>query len=93
MHFDGVANREGDGVGIWIISPKVGKSKLFSYKLFFYCTNNVGEYKALIFGLQNLKKLGDRIIVVYEDSKMVDRKLEVNIKTNALGCMLIVMLS
>jgi len=68
MHLDGAANRESVGAGIWIINPDIGKSKLCSYKLVFDCTNNVAEYEPLILGLQNLKKLGARRIVVYRDS-------------------------
>lgn len=50
---------------MWIIIPKIGKSKLCLYKLEFDCTNNMAEYKALILGLRNLKKLGAKIIVVF----------------------------
>lgn len=48
MKFDGVVNKEGAGAGVWIMSLEVDKSKLYSYKLSFECTNNVAEYKALI---------------------------------------------
>lgn len=46
MHFDGAASRE--GVGVWIVSPVVGKARLYSYKLVFYYTNNMEEYEALL---------------------------------------------
>lgn len=51
MHFYGATNREGAGVRIWIIILEVGKLKLCSYKLVFYCTKNLAEYEALILGL------------------------------------------
>lgn len=51
MHFDRETSREGAGVGVWIIKPEVGKSKLCSYKLVFYYNNNVVEYESLILGL------------------------------------------
>jgi ribonuclease HI len=50
MDFDGEVNKEGLGVGVWIISPDT-TSKLCSYKLPSDCTNNMVEYEALIFGL------------------------------------------
>jgi ribonuclease HI len=54
MSFNGAINKEGEGAGVWINPPKLG-SKLFSYKLAFYCTNNMVEYEALILGLRVLK--------------------------------------
>ena len=70
MEFDGVVSKEGDGVGIWIISPKNG-SKLYSFKLTFNCTNNVAKYGALILGLNILNDLKAKRIIVNVDSKLV----------------------
>ena len=70
MSFDGVVDKEGEGVDIWINPPRVG-SKLCSYKLIFYCTNNMAEYEALILGLRTLKELGAKRIVVHKDSGLI----------------------
>jgi hypothetical protein len=70
MSFDGAASMEGAGVGVWINPPNIG-TKLYSYKLVFYCTNNMAEYEALILGLKTLKELGARRIVVHGDSELV----------------------
>ena len=56
MSFDGVADKEGVGVGV-LIKPPIGEPKLFSYKLHFKCTNNMVEYEALVLGLKVLKDL------------------------------------
>jgi len=70
MNLDGVACREGAGVGIWINHPK-GDSKLCPDKLVFECTNNMAEYEALILGLKVLEELGAKIIVVHGDSDLI----------------------
>lgn len=44
MDLDGAVSKEGAKAGIWIRPPK-GEPKLFSYKLYFDCTNNVAEYE------------------------------------------------
>ena len=56
MYFDGSISKEGDGVGIWIISPN-RYSKVYYFKLTFECTNNVAEYEALLLGLNALEDL------------------------------------
>ena len=56
MSFDGAVSKEGVGAGVWI-RPPTGEPKLFSYKLYFDCTNNVAKYEALVLGLRSLKDL------------------------------------
>ena len=75
MDFDGVVSKEGAGEGIWIRPPK-GEAKLFSYKLYFDCTNNVAKYEALVLGLIFLKNLGDKRIYIYGDSELVIKQVE-----------------
>jgi ribonuclease HI len=70
MIFDGMVNKEGVGVDIWVSHPEMG-IKLCSYKLAFECTNNVAEYEALIQGLKVLKELGIERIAVCGDSELV----------------------
>jgi hypothetical protein len=52
MHFDGSCSNEGNIVGIILISP-VGKVHNFSYRLEFFCMNNVIEFEALLLGIEN----------------------------------------
>jgi ribonuclease HI len=66
MNFYGATSKEGARVGAWIIPPRTG-SKVFSYKISFDCTNNMVEYEALILGLNTLKELGAKIILVNGD--------------------------
>jgi len=68
MDFDGAISKEGDGARVWIISLKFEKSNTYSYKLAFNCTNNVLEFEALILGLQLLKRVGAKRILVHGDS-------------------------
>ena len=75
MGFDGVVSKEGARVGVWIIPPK-GTSKLCSFKLAFDYTNNVVEYEALILGLNALKELKAKRIVVHGDSELIINKVK-----------------
>jgi ribonuclease HI len=68
--FDGAVSREGVGSDVWINPPKV-VSKLCSYNISFYCTNNMVEYEALILGLRNLKELGAKRIAVHGDFELI----------------------
>jgi ribonuclease HI len=70
MIFDGVVNKEGAGVGVWINPPRLA-TKLCSYKLAFDCTNNMVEYEALILGLKDLKEMGAKRIVFDGDSRFI----------------------
>ena len=75
MHFDGVVRREGAGVGVNIIGPYCIKKKLFSYKFYFKCTNNVAEYEALILGLKIMKELQAKRVHIYGDSEFVIKQV------------------
>ena len=70
MDFDGVVRKEGAGAGIWIRPPQ-GEPKLFSYKLYFDCTNNIAEYEALVLGLKVLKDLKAKKIYIYGDLELI----------------------
>ena len=70
MDFDGVVSKEGTGEGIRI-RPLEGEPKMFSYKLYFDCTNNVAEYEALVLGLKVLKDLQARKVYIYGDSELI----------------------
>ena len=45
--------------------------RLYSFKLVFYCTNNGVEYEAFILGLNILKDLREKRIVLHGDSKLI----------------------
>jgi ribonuclease HI len=70
MSFDEAASREGARDSVWINPAKI-RTKLFSYKITFDCTNNMAKYEALVLGLKTLKEFGSRRIVVHGDSKLV----------------------
>lgn len=70
MDFDGAVSKEGVGVGIWI-RPLEGEPKLFSYMLYFDCTNNITEYQALVLGLKILKNLKAKKIYIYGDFELI----------------------
>jgi hypothetical protein len=50
LFFDGSACREGQGVGIVLISPR-GAIFEQSVRLEYFCTNNQVEYEAIMLGL------------------------------------------
>ena len=50
LHFDGVANVVGSGIGVVLVSPK-GQQTPIAVKLGFDCTNNMTEYEACIVDL------------------------------------------
>lgn len=77
MDFDGAVGNDGAGIGIWVRSPlfvpnRVPSSvRVCSYKLGFECSNNEAKYEALIASLKILRKLNEKRISVYGDSKLV----------------------
>jgi hypothetical protein len=50
LYFNGLVCKDGQGVGIVLISPS-GSEIEMSSRLNFHCTNNQTEYQALLFGL------------------------------------------
>jgi ribonuclease HI len=50
LFFDGLACREGQGVGVVLISPR-GVVCETSARLEYFCTNNQDKYEAIILGL------------------------------------------
>jgi hypothetical protein len=50
LFFDGSACREGQGVGVVLVSPKEAIFEQ-SVRLEYYCTNNQAEYDAILLGL------------------------------------------
>jgi ribonuclease HI len=70
MHFDGSCSSEGNIAGIILYSP-MGKLHNFSYRLEFSCTNNVNEFEALLFGIENAYNLGYGYLSIFGASELV----------------------
>ena len=83
MYSDGSINKEGYGVGIWIISPN-REFKVYYFKLTFECTNNVAEYEGLMLGLHDLKDLQGKRIDVFGDSELVVNQVNDSYQTKHL---------
>ena len=72
MSFDGSYGKAGSGSGIWIHNLNKGHA----YKLDFPCTNNIAEYEALLLGLNLLKYLGAKKVLVQGDSELIIRQIK-----------------
>ena len=70
MHFDGAVNSRGAGIGVILITPD-GEMIPMAKKLDFEVTNNQAEYEAFIFGLEALRNVGEKNVIVYGDSMLV----------------------
>ena len=84
MYFDGSISKNGDGAGVYIISP-IRDFKALYYKLTFECTNNVAEYKALLLGLNDFKDMGAKRIEVFGDLELVINQVNDSTKQNLPG--------
>ncbi|XP_075665519.1 uncharacterized protein LOC142635206 [Castanea sativa] len=70
VYTDGAFNRNGAGIGIVLITPeKLVMEK--SLRLGFVATNNEAEYEALLAGAQMVRHLGEEIVELYCDSRLV----------------------
>jgi len=66
LYFDGSVCKDGQGVGIIIVSPNGAESRLD-----FYCTNNQTEYEVLFFGLIMFHSVEEKHVEAYVDSLLV----------------------
>ena len=80
MHFDGSKMKEGAGAGVVLKSPK-GDTTEYVLQIHFNASNNVAEYKALLYGLHIAKDIGVKHILCYGDSDLVQHQLN-----QTLGC-------
>jgi len=76
MSFDGSCRKDGSGAGIWVVNTRSNHVECHSYRLNFQCTNNIAKYKALILGLQLLKKLGAKRIPIQGDVELIIKQIE-----------------
>jgi ribonuclease HI len=70
IFFDGSACREGQGVGVVLVSPR-GVVFEQSIHLEYFCTNNQAQYKIILLGLQILSSMGIKHVEAFVDSLLV----------------------
>jgi hypothetical protein len=70
LFFDGSVCREGQGVGIVLISPR-GVVFETSAHFEYFCTNNQAEYEVVLLGLQILSSMGVKHVETFSDSLLV----------------------
>jgi hypothetical protein len=70
MHFDGSHSKEGNGAGIILDSP-VGKNHNLSYRLEFFCSNNVAKFEDLLLSIENTLNIGCGHLSVFENFELV----------------------
>jgi hypothetical protein len=70
LFFDGSACREGQGVGVVLVSPR-GAIFEQSVRLEYFYTNNQAEYEAILLGLQILSSMGVKHVEAFGDLLLV----------------------
>jgi ribonuclease HI len=70
LYLDGSACREGQGVGVVLISPR-GAIFETSARLEYFCIDNQAEYDAILLGLQILSSMGVKHVEAFSDSLFV----------------------
>ncbi|XP_050889386.1 uncharacterized protein LOC127094621 [Lathyrus oleraceus] len=68
--FDGTSNAKGHGIGELITSPTSFHIS-FTTRLYFDCTNNMAEYEACIYGIEETIDLRVKILEVFGDLALV----------------------
>jgi ribonuclease HI len=74
LFFDGSTYREGQGIGIVLISPR-GAIFEQSVRLEYFCTNNQAEYEAIILGLQILSSMNMKHVKAFGDTLLVMQQI------------------
>jgi ribonuclease HI len=74
LFFDGSACRQGQGVGIVLISPR-GVVFEQLVRLGYFCTNNQDEYEAILLRLQILSSMGVKHVEAFRDSLLVVQQI------------------
>ncbi|XP_030936306.1 protein NYNRIN-like [Quercus lobata] len=69
-HVDGAANQRGSGLGLVLLSPE-GITIEKSLRLGFSATNNEAEYEALLEGMGMIRKLGEKSVDMFSDSRLI----------------------
>ncbi|XP_050908548.1 uncharacterized protein LOC127122218 [Lathyrus oleraceus] len=73
--FDGAVNAYGHGIGFVIITPR-GSHIPFAARLDFDCTNNIVEYEACIFGMEESIDTRIKFLEVFGDSTLVINQIK-----------------
>jgi ribonuclease HI len=74
LFLDGSAYREGQGVGVVLVSPR-GAIFEQSVHLEYFCTNNQAEYEAILLGLQILSSMGIKGVKAFGDLLLVTQQI------------------
>jgi hypothetical protein len=74
LFFDGSVCREGQGVGVVLVSPR-GAIFQTSARLEYFCTNSQAEYEAILLGLQILSSMGVKHVEAFGDSLLVMQQI------------------
>jgi ribonuclease HI len=74
LFFDGSACREGQGVGVILISLRGAVFEQLVH-LEYVCTNNQAKYESILLGLQILSAMGMKHVEAFEDSLLVIRQI------------------
>jgi ribonuclease HI len=74
LFFDGSACREGQGVGVILVSPR-GAFFEQSVHLEYFYINNQAEYEAILLGLQILSSMGVKSVKAFDDSLLVVQQI------------------
>ncbi|XP_075497881.1 uncharacterized protein LOC142535353, partial [Primulina tabacum] len=84
LKFDGSSTETAAGAGIVITFPR-GVKKSLSFNLGFPCNNKQAEYEALFIGLEILKDLGVKELLISGDSQLVLKQLSGELKCTSLS--------
>ena len=82
LEFDGLVNKLGAGVGVWIYNLENDHAEGHSYRLNFKCTNNITEYEALLLGMKLVKILGVIRVSIMGDSELVIKQIKGEYQAN-----------
>jgi len=74
LFFDGLSCKQGDGIGIVIISPR-GSSFEFAYSIKPMSTGNQAEYEAILKELQLLQEVKADAIEIFGNSQLIINQL------------------
>jgi ribonuclease HI len=74
LFFDCSTCREGQGVGVVLVSPR-GAVFEQSIHLEYFCTNNQAKYEAILFGLQILSSMGVKHVKAFGDLLLVVQQI------------------
>ena len=70
VYVDGAANHRRSGVGLVLVSPE--RIMIEKYlRLGFSATNNEAEYEALLEGMIMVQKMGEKVVELFSDSRLV----------------------